>query len=284
MILVTGATGHVGSQAVRGLCDSGSPVRAFVRDEGRARALLGEGVELAVGDFNDRSSVERALNGATDVLLISANVPQQVEYECATTDLAKAAGVKRIVKVSTVGAAVGSPLAFWDWHGQIEEHLADSGVPSVVLRGNFFMTNVTMMADPIKMMSNVLAPAAGARIGMVDPKDVGRCAAAVLRGDEAGAVHTLTGPESITFEQVAEALSEATGRRIGFVSPPDEMARGGMIAGGVPAEIADILLVLYRVLREGGADLVTDEVQTLTGRQPTSFADFARENASAFIP
>jgi uncharacterized protein YbjT (DUF2867 family) len=284
MILVTGATGHVGSEVERLLRGRGLAVRAFVRDEARAKAGLGD-VELAIGDFGDRASLGRALDGATDVLLSCPNGPRQVEWESNVIDASKAAGVKRIVKISTVGAEVGSPLAFWDWHGRSEQYLKQSGVSWVILHGGFYYTNLVMMADPIKMMNKVLAPAPNARVGMVDPRDVAVAAAEIIAspGHE-GETVTITGPESLTFEKVAADLSVATGRDIDFVAPPVEMARAGMIAGGIPESDADILIVLYRLMNEGAGAVTTNTFRALTGREPRSFAEFARENASAFQP
>ena len=133
-ILVTGATGNVGSAVVAELGDRGLPVRAFVRDPDRAAAILGPDVELAVGDFPDPASIRAALEGIEVVFLACANVPPQVEYEIRVIDAAARAGVRRLVKLSALGAAPGSRVAFWDWHARIERHLEASGVPWVNLR------------------------------------------------------------------------------------------------------------------------------------------------------
>jgi uncharacterized protein YbjT (DUF2867 family) len=141
-VLVTGATGNVGSAVVAELTRRRAGVRAFVRDAAAARALLGDDVELAVGELGDGESVARALDGVDRVFLACGNVPGQVEYETGVVDAAARAGVRRIVKLSAGGARAGSPLVFWDWHGRIEEHLAASGVPAVVLRPTSYMTNL----------------------------------------------------------------------------------------------------------------------------------------------
>ena len=110
-ILVTGATGNVGSAVVAELGDRGLPVRAFVRDPDRAAAILGPDVELAVGDFADPASIRAALEGIEVVFLACANVPPQVEYEIRVIDAAARAGVRRLVKLSASGPrrARGSP-------------------------------------------------------------------------------------------------------------------------------------------------------------------------------
>jgi uncharacterized protein YbjT (DUF2867 family) len=126
-ILVTGASGTVGSNVVRRLLDSGAPVRAFVRDAEKAVAVLGNDVEIALGDFGDPATIEAALKGVDRVFLSCPNDPRQVEYERNVIDVAARGGVQRLVKLSANGARVGSPLEFWDWQGRIEQHLDGAG-------------------------------------------------------------------------------------------------------------------------------------------------------------
>ena len=102
MILVTGATGTTGSEVVRALERRGARVRAFVRDPGKAQVLFGDAVEVATGDFADAESVRAALDGVDTVLLSCADDPRRVEWETSAIDAAAAAGVERIVKLSTL--------------------------------------------------------------------------------------------------------------------------------------------------------------------------------------
>jgi len=284
-VLVTGATGNVGSGAVAELQRRGVPVRAFVRDPQGAAARLGREVELATGDFAEPESISRALDGIEQVLLSSGNHPRQAEYEMRVIDAAAAAGVRRIVKVSTTGAAAGSPFAFADWHGRSERHLAESGVPAVVLQSAFLMSNLLAAADSIRGAGKLLAPADGARIAMIDPRDVGAVAATVLTEDRHdGRTYALTGAEALTYAEVADALSTVAGRRVEFVDVPDEAAREGMRASGMPDWLADGVVEVYRQLRAGVNAQTTDVVRVLTGRDPRSVADFVRDHAALFTP
>ena len=194
-VLVTGATGNVGAHVVRALRGRGVAVRAFVRDRDRAAHMLGEDVELAVGDFGDRGSLERALQGAQRMFLACSNTPAQVEHECAAIDAAAAAGLERVVKLSGPAPAVDSPLVFDHWHGQIEAHLKRSGPPWVLLRPSAYMTNLLQHADDGRAHGQLFAPAGAAEIAYIDPRDVGEAAAAALTGDgHDGRAYTLTGP------------------------------------------------------------------------------------------
>ncbi len=285
MILVTGATGNTGSQVVHALRARETSVRAFVRDPDKARNLFGDEVDLAVGDFADLDSVRAALEGVHAVLLSCADDPRRVEWETRAIDAAAAAGVQRIVKLSTIGAEPGAPVAFWDWHGRIEQHLASSGVPAVILQSSFYMSNLLAAAEQVAREGRLYAPAGEARIAMIDPRDVGAAAAAVLTGaGEDERTYVLTGPQAITYADVAAALSAATGRDVEFVDVPDEAAKQGLLAAGMPEFVAEQLLAVFAQLRQGVASQVTDGVEALTGAQPRSFADYARDHAHLFGP
>jgi uncharacterized protein YbjT (DUF2867 family) len=285
MILVTGATGHAGSHVVRALRERGAHVRAFVRDADRARERLGDGVELAVGDFSDAGSLRAAIDGAATMFLSCADDPRRVEWESRAIDLAVAAGVQRVVKLSTTTAALGAPVAFWDWHARVERHLHAAAVPWIVLRASFFMSNLFALAGHVARDGLLCGPVAGARIAMIDPRDVGAAAAAALTGAGSdGATYLLTGPEAITYADAAAELSAATGRPIAFADVSPQAARLGMLEEGVPEFVADQLLRVYAALRDGAAGEVADGVETLTGRPPRRFADFARDHAHVFAP
>jgi uncharacterized protein YbjT (DUF2867 family) len=282
-ILVTGATGTVGSAVARELGERGLTVRAFVRDPDRAAAILGGDVELAVGDFDEPALIRRALDGVDGLFLACGNVPGQVRYETAAVDAAATAGVGRIVKLSASGAEVGSPLAFWDWQGRIEQHLAQSGFPAVVLRPASYMTNLLASAGAIAGTGSLFAPAGGARVAMIDPRDVAAVAAVALTEDgHDGEAYTLTGPAALSYDEVAAALSDATGRAIRFVDVDDETARRGMLEAGLPGFVTDFLVSLFGALRAGAHAAPTGAVRAVTGGEPRSIAEFAREHAGAF--
>jgi uncharacterized protein YbjT (DUF2867 family) len=279
MILVTGATGQAGSQVVRAVLEHGHEVRAFVRDADKAHRLFGDTVDLALGDFADPHTVRAALEGAGVVVLSGPDDPRRVEWESRLIDAAAATGVRRIVKVSSIVAEPGSSVAFWDWHGRIEEHLRESGVSAVILRCGPYMSNVVAAAEPVAREGRLYAPAGDARIAMIDPRDVGAAAAA-----HDGRTYVLTGPEAITYAEVAAELSAATAREVEFIDLPDEDAEQGMILGGLSGFAAEHVVKVFAMLRQGVAEQVTATVESLTGRPPRDFAGFARDHARLFMP
>jgi uncharacterized protein YbjT (DUF2867 family) len=262
-ILVTAATGNVGSALLPLLADQGAQVRTL----GHAAA----------------TDLDAALRGVDAVYLACGNVPGQVDFETSVIDAAARAGVTRIVKLSARGAAPGSPVAFWDWHARIEEHLAASGVPATVLRPSFLMTNLLAGAETVRQQGVLVAPAGDARVSMIDPRDVAAVAAVALaeRGSESR-THTLTGPAALTWHEVAASASTVTGRRVTFVDVPPEAAVAAMVESGVPAFAASQIVNVFDALRAGAQSETTDVVPDLTGRPGRSLAEFLGAHADLF--
>ncbi|WP_329344860.1 NAD(P)H-binding protein [Streptomyces sp. NBC_01352] len=283
-VLVTGAAGNVGSRVVTELGERGIPVRAFVRDPDRAAAVLGGETELAHGDFAEPASVRRALDGIERMFLLCANDPRQVEYGTNAIDAAAAAGVRQVVMLSTIGAEAGSPTVFLDQHGRIEQHLRGSGTPAVVLRSSHMMSNILGFAATIRQVGRFFLPAGDARIAMVDPRDVATAAAAVLvTAEHDGSTHVLTGPEAITYTEVARRLSSALGRPIEYVDVPDEAAAVAMAQGGLPQWLAEQVVAVFGALRGGLNASTTSSVREVTGREPRAFGEFARWAAPLLV-
>jgi uncharacterized protein YbjT (DUF2867 family) len=282
MIVVTGATGNVGSSVVRSLLERGEKVRAFVRDPEKARRMLGEDVELSIGDFDDARSVAEALDGAERVFLSSGEGPDKVRWERAVIDAAAVAAIGLVVRASTMGADAGS-FSSLAWHGELEDALKASGLPWTILRSNWYMTNLLPNAGQIAATGKIFMPSGDARIGMVDPADTGRVGAAVVASDgHEGNTYTVTGPERVGFAQVAEALSAATGHTVEYVDVPPEAAKEAMAAAGLPEWLPDFLDRLFARFRAGEFGDVADTVERLTGSPATPIEEFARKHAAAF--
>ena len=275
--LVFGATGTVGGHTLRELRERGVPVRAFVRHPGRLAADVG----YVCGDLDDPASVRAALDGVSQVLLCTPNDPQQVERETGVVDAAVAAGVGRLVKISAVAARRGSPSAFGDAHGRIEEHLRASGLPAVVLRPGFYMSNLLAAAATIRDTGRFFLPGADAKVAMTDPRDVAAVAAVVLTGDgHDGRTYPVTGPVALSCAEVADELSAALRRPVEYVPVPDDAA--AVVGEGMPEWLAGEVVALWRELRRGAGATTSDVVRVLTGRDPRGVAEFARDHAAAF--
>jgi uncharacterized protein YbjT (DUF2867 family) len=279
LILVTGATGKVGGQALRRLVEKGLDVRAFVRDPAKIEAL-GLGVEAAQGDLDKPETIPPAMAGVDKVLVVAGgwDIPAEDANVIAA---AEAAGVGHVVLLSSLGVEAG--VASGPFHAPGEEKLRSSGLGWTILRPGFYMANAMMWRETIVGQGVIYEPTGTGRHALVHPADVGDVAAEVLASDgHAGRTYELTGPEAITSVDCAAALSAAIGREIRHVDVPDEAFRAGLAQAGVPAPVAENLARYYAMVKAGDFEMVTTTVADLLGRPARTFRDWAAENAGAF--
>lgn len=279
MILVTGASGTVGSEVVAALSELEAPFRAAVHK--RKPRLEGASMKLVPLDFDDPESLPAALDGIDTVYLLS----QAIAHERALVAAARRAGVKRIVKHSAWRAGDGA-FTYGRWHREIERAIEESGMSYTFLRPNAFMQNfVTFMGASIRDEGKFFDSIEDAQISYIDARDIGRAAARVLteRGHD-GRAYDLSGPRALGHVEVAEILSRALGRRIEYVRVGDADYRQGCLDAGVSEVQADALVDLNRYFRSGACAPTTRAVRDLTGLEPRSFEEVARELAPAFAP
>ena len=276
MILVIGATGTVGSEVVRQLVATGERPRALVRDPATARQRLGDQVERVVGDLDRPETIAAALAGVDRVFLLTTQSSRQPEWERAVIGPAARTGVGQLVKLSVFRANEQSPLQVARQHGQAERVLAQSGLAATILRPVFFMQNLLAMVH-----DGAIATAAGdGRVAMVDARDIAAVAVATLTGGgHAGKTYTLTGPQALSFYQVASVLSRQTGRPLRHVRVPPDKVRVALQGRGVAAWYADDMARLHSMLAVGYEEVVTDDIHRVTGHPPRTLAQFAGDHA-----
>jgi uncharacterized protein YbjT (DUF2867 family) len=283
MILIVGATGLVGSATVRHLTACGVPVRALVRSAEKAATLANPGVEAMVGDLEQPVSLDAALDGVTRALLISPLHPRQVAWQGNFVEAARRTGVVHIVKLSGLGTAPDSPLRSGRWHAQTERHIADAGLPFTYLHPPFFMQNLLRSAAAIAAQGVLVASMQAGKIAMVDARDVAAVAVAALTSDDhVGKTYTITGPEALSFQEVAQKLAAATGRAVTYQDVPLAAVQQEMVATGLPEWLVDVRMEFATALRDGYAAVVTDTVQAVTGQPARTFDAFAREYVALF--
>jgi uncharacterized protein YbjT (DUF2867 family) len=277
-VLVTGATGTVGSEVVRHL--AGVPdviVHAGMQEPSLASGVL-PGVRVVPFDFTSESVIHAACRGVDRLFLLTPTHPRQVEFGRTAIHAARNAGVQHIVRLSAAGADQEPGIQLARWHRAVEQAIEDSVVPWTFLRPNNLMSNFINFYPPDATGSIYLPWGTGA-CSWVDAADVGAVAATVLRGTgHAHATYTLTGPAALTIRDVASALSAATGRTIRYVDVPEDTARRTMLEFRVPEWLVDALMELHAVDKLGRKAAVTTIIQDVLGRPPRSFADFARNH------
>ena len=278
-ILVTGATGNVGSRVVRHLAARGQQVRAFVRSSDRAR--FESGVEIATGDFGDKASLRKALDGVSRMYLLAAGTNLE-EYEANAIEAAKEADLELIVKHSVAGAqykAADIPR----WHRAGEERIEASGLPYVFLRPGSFASNALAWASTIQAQDTAYGALGNTSLPVIDPEDIAEVGATVLTNRaDAGKIYELSGPESLTSEQQVAILSSVVGRELKYVNVPDSAAQEAMLGMGMPPKYVDAMIGLVQVLRSIGHIDPTNDVKSVLGREPRTFRQWADTNKSAF--
>lgn len=285
MILVTGATGSVGRPLLDELKSRGEAVRAMTRDAERAREFQGGGFAVAVADLSDLAALAEAMTGVNSVFLLSPQHPQQAELQGNAVQAASVAGVARIVKVSAGSAVTGENSSSWVGreHWQTEQQIKDSGIPYTFLRPNYYMKNLLMLAEPIRG-GKLPVPVSDQPVAMIDTRDVAAAAAAVLAGDgeHDGRAYDLTGPEALTFGDVAKRISGVIDREVVHIDPPIDAAVESLRAKGAPDFMLDHFREIMGLFRDGAGAEVTDTVQQLTGHAPRRVDDFIRDHEQMF--
>jgi uncharacterized protein YbjT (DUF2867 family) len=284
MILITGASGNVGTELARVLKSRGVPFRAMVRSPEVAKRIdILADAELVAGDFNDSATVARALARIERAFLLTPSSEQAEAQQSEFVEVARREGVGHIVKLSQWAADAGSPVRFLRYHAAVEQAVRASGLAYTFLRPNLFMQGLLAYRASIVAEGRFFAAAGDARISAVDVRDIAAVAAAALTepGHE-GRTYDITGPEALTHAEMAERLSDALGRRVEFVDVPPDAMRQALIGFGVPVWQADGLIEDYAHYRRGEASAVASGVQDVTGGAPRSFAEFARDYAQAF--
>ena len=229
--------------------------------------------------------------GVDKVFLITPPNPHQVAQASNGIQAANRTGSPLIVRLSA-GAVIGMRGALpriSGQHAETDAELVASGLPYTILRPHFFMQNTMMAADTVASgcpgckHGIVYMPMKSAKIGMIDVRDIVDVAVKVLTEDGyQGKTYTLTGPASITFHDVAAALSKALGKEVQYVDVPLEAGRQAMISMGLPEWTADAFGEYTTAFSEGYGDYTTDYVEQLTGHPARSYETFARDFARVF--
>ena len=283
-VLVTGASGLFGGEVARQLVSQGVPVRLFVRDATRS-PQFGSGnstapVEIVVGDYMDRAALTEAMTGIEKMFLASYDHSQAVNQQANVLGVAKQCGLRHVVRLSSDSAEQNRHLPIFHWHEICERQLEDSGLAFTHLRPAWVMQNFEsfVVDDCIRL------PCGDGRIGLVDHRDVAAVAVAALTTTGHEGRGYVLATESLSHVQVAEFVSQATGRPIRYLDIPVNVYQRELESAGWEKPSIDSMLGLFEDLRAGrnhDSD-VADSVMELLGRPGIRFAQYARDYADRF--
>jgi uncharacterized protein YbjT (DUF2867 family) len=282
MILLTGATGRVGSAAAAALCEAGQSFRVLVRDADRF-LLSAPFIEVIEGDLSDVAKVKTALSGIDRALLVMGNHPEQAQFERRFATQAAEAGVSHLVKISSMEASAETVAVLPQNHFATEQHIVDLGLGWTFLRPNYYMQNMLMYANSIRQAGTFSLPLGLATTAMIDAQDVGEVAAAALtqEGHE-GKTHLLTGPDLIDFHGVSRRMSSVLKREISYVEQTPE-AFHAVLENVIPSKWQlDAVCELFAEIAKGSLSSSTDTVARILGRPAASIEDFTRRYLPAF--
>lgn len=265
-ILVTGATGHIGSRVAELLAGNGESVRRLVRDPAKASPL--DNSEVVRGDYADPISLARAMVGIETVFLVSAfgQPLKRAHLHGNVIDAARRAGVRRVVYLSFQSASATSPFPYSADHLLTEAHLKQSGLDFTILRDSFYLDLLPEMIDE---RGRIRGPGGSGKVAWVAREDVAQVAAAVLIDERyIGITHNVTGPEAFGLSEAAKRLSALSGRQIEYEDETLEAGRAWRAETGAPQYEIEVWLGSYLSMASGELSETSDTVLRIVGRQP----------------
>lgn len=274
-ILVTGSTGFVGGRLAKLLESSGHELTLLVRDAFRAPEIQGATVAVSAG-FADSAANLEALTGADAVFMVSATESEdRLQQHKAFVDAMAAAGVKHVVYLSFQGASADATFTLARTHYFTEQHIIESGLGYTFLRDSFYLDLMPLLAGEDGV---IRGPAASGRVAAVARRDVADVAAGVLLdlSKHENKTYTLTGPEALTMGEIAQVISEVTGRQVTFYNESVEEAYESRKAWEAPDWQYDAWVSTYTAIAAGELAETTSAVYDITGHEPTSLAEFLR--------
>jgi uncharacterized protein YbjT (DUF2867 family) len=287
-ILVTGASGNIGSEVAKQLLSDAPEVsiKAAVHSSQNVKKVkYDDRVKVIQIDYNQPETIREALSGVDKLFLLTPDVPNAAELASNVVMEAKKAGIKHIVKQSVMGADLEADVGTMRLHRQAEKVIEQSGTPFTFLRPNEFMQNFINFHSPsIKGNNAFYIPLEDAKVSLVDVRDIAAVAVKSLIDEDKhkNKTYLITGPEALSYHQVAEVLSNATGKRISYVNISEEEAKAAMKEIGMSDWLINTVSELSDYFRKGKASEISSAVEEVTGRKPVSFSQFANDYTDSF--
>ena len=283
MILITGATGKSGSATARALNKLGQTYRALIRNPEKEEELKALGAEVIIGSIEDNQSLVNAMSGVEKVLILLPNSENQLALETQIVDVALQSGTKHIVKVSSIEATPDATSPIPKLHVESENYIKASGLEWTMIKPNFYMQNLLGSAATIKEQDKIFLPMGEGKTGMIDTRDVGKVIAKVLSEDNhTSKNYAITGPEILSFHEVAEKFSNVLERNIDYVDMPMAAYKDILSQFLTNQWHLDSVIDLFIGIAEGGIEDKTNTYKELMGEEPKSLEEYIKEHAFIF--
>lgn len=284
-ILITGATGNVGTQLVKRLSAAHVPFKAIVRGDDSNQYLKSiPEAEIIIADLADEKAVGKALRGIEKAFLLTNSSEQAETLQLNFAAAAHAAGVQHIVKLSQFAAAEQSPVRFLRYHARVENRIRELDLTYTFLRPNLYMQGLLAFKDYIKDEGQFYAAVGNAAISAVDVRDIAAVAAHALttQGHE-NKIYDITGGEAVTHYEMADIFTRVLRKPVKFVDVSPEQMEGAVRAAGFPEWQVAGLIEDYAHYARGEAAVVSKAVQEVTGHAAIRFEQFVEDHKALFL-
>jgi len=283
MILLTGITGNVGGATATSLTQQGMKFRALVRSPEKVKPEIANNNEIVNADLSDAAKTQAALDGVTQLLLVTPNNDQQSALERSVVDLAVAAGVKQIVKISSIEAGPEAVAPVAKLHFETEQHISANVERAVFLRPTFYMQTLFTMAQPVKTANVLPLPLGETAISMIDVRDIGRAAARVLMNPaEFAGAYPITGTSPTSLKDVANTMSKVLDREVKYVDLPDAAYREQLNKVLASQWHVDAICSLFGEIKAGALNHDFPNVADISGAQATTLEQFLADHRQVF--
>lgn len=284
MILVTGATGHLGNAAIRSLLEKGVPaskITALVRDENKAANLSEQGVQLKTGNYNDYNSLVDALEGVDKLFLISSNdvAADTLLQHKNVINASKENGLQHIVYISQEikdDETTAIPFVI-QVHRATAEYIKETGIAYTIFNNSLYADSIGKFSGEAFLEKGIFFPAGDGKVPFVPRTDIGEAAAVVLTtlGHEYK-TYTITGNNAYSFEEITGFLTHITGKKVTYLKPELDTYSNALGKAGVPKDVVGFLGAFSTAIRNGEFDTQRSDLEHLLGRKPTELKEFLK--------
>jgi len=282
-ILVIGGTGTVGSKVVEELKHGNADYVVITRKKETAEKLSAAGIPTLVGTLGEWPTIQPAMEGVHTIFLLTSPAEEMLNLHKGVIDMAVKTGVKKIVRQSGEPASYSEGTSLYGQHAAADEYLKQSGLEYVILRPHYFMQNILFQADFIKSQNMFTQYLGEAQIPMIDVRDIAKAAfQALTKNDFNNKTFVLTGPSSISFGDVAKALSKVLGRNIKYISMSYEDQKAGFKMVGLPDWQIEGIMKVLKTWVDRGISIPSNDFETITHSEATSIEKFAEDHVQIF--